>query len=327
MKKIYTTEISLDKREITIPFELLPLSNSMKYIILTGSKTDEKKLKDKSKRKFELRLLLSKDQMFNSKDLEIEPQLGGSFFLLPKNKKKIIINSTKGSFTLHKNERHELSMITANINIFSFEEAFSLFFQMVSPFLDQLSFTFNIPIIIYRIGCKDLKNDLYIYNWVVPYTTTHFSKPNNNAPEELIPILALFREAKNNSSNFYKFLCYYKILEGIFRHIRPKLFKDAKEKAISIEVKKEKVEDYEFLSSEQKPYIGKSIKSVFENYLTNQYRNTVAHYFSNHGIILNVSDYYSNFEFNNVLLLTELCVIKVIENQLDYFEQLKNNNI
>jgi hypothetical protein len=314
--------------DFKIEREKLPPPSLVDYMVIVDeiegdTRKDEDRLNDKSKRSFEVKALLSKELFFNQKvDFSIDEKVGNSFFVLPPNAVKVLIPNTFGVFACYKNEANELSLITTSIETNSWNEAFQIFFKVVSPFLDHLSFITNTPFIISKVFCRDVKNDLSVYSYEVPYFPVTISPNINSIPNELIPILSLYREAKNNVSSYYRFLCYYKILEGIFKYIRPKLFALAKEKNITIQPLKEKVPDHKELSHEHKSLVGNNIRKVFDDYLTNQFRNTVAHYLLDDGTILNVSDYYINNKFNNVLLLIELCVRRVIENQLNYFEQL-----
>lgn len=71
--------------------------------------------------------------------------------------------------------------------------------------------------------------------------------------------------------------------------------------------------------------IGKNIKSVWLDTLRPKYRNFVAHYMIDNEILY-VSNYSANTGFNNILVLVEICVRKVIDNQISYYEQLEKFN-
>ncbi|GBD88135.1 hypothetical protein BMS3Abin03_02070 [bacterium BMS3Abin03] len=313
--------------DIKIERNKLPPPSSVDYMVILDqiegdTRKDENRLNDKSKRTFEVKALLSKALFFNQRvDFSIDEKAGSSFFVIPPNAVKMLIPNTFGVFTCYKNEANELSLITTNIEANGWEEAFQIFFKVVSPFLDHLSFLTNSPFIISKVFCRDKKNDYSVHSYEVPYYSVSINPDVKSIPNELIPIFSLYREAKNNVSSYYRFLCYYKILEGIFKYIRPQLFLLSKEKNITIQPVKEKVPDHKDLGHEHKIFVGENIRKIFDDYLTNQFRNTVAHYLLDDGSVLNVSDYYINTKFNKVLLLIELCVREVIVNQLNYFEQ------
>jgi hypothetical protein len=322
--------------DIKIERDKLPPPSSVDYMVIldqieNDNRRDEDRLNDKSKRTFDVKALLTKALFFSQNiDFSIDEKSGSSFFVIPPNAVKMLIPTTFGIFTCYKNEHNELSLITTEIEAAGWKETFQIFFKVVSPFLDHLSFLTNAPFIISKVFCRDKKNDFSVSSYEVPYYPVTIDPNIKVIPNELIPIFSLYREAKNNISSYYKFLCYYKILEGIFKSIRPQLFELCKAKNISIQTVKEKVPDHKDLGPEHKLFVGENIRKLFDDYLTNQFRNTVAHYLLDDGSVLNVSDYLKNFKFNNVLLLTELCVRAVIENQLNYFDQfnksIKNAN-
>lgn len=318
--------------DVKIDRDKLPPPSLVDYFILLDKidgdlRKDTDRLNDKSKRTFAVKALLSKELFFDQKvDFTINEKVGGSFFVLPPNAVKMLIPNTFGIFTCYKNEANELSLISTNIDTNSWEEAFQIFFKVVTPFLDHLSFLTNTPFIISKVNCRDIENNYSVHSYEVPYQPVSLNPNFNSIPNELLPILSLYREAKNNVSSYYRFLCYYKILEGIFKNIRPQLFTLAKKRNIIIQSIKEKVPDNKDLGHEHKIFVGKNIRNVFDDYLTNQFRNTVAHYLLDDGSVLNISDYHMNTKFNNVLLLIELCVRQVIENQLNYFNQFYNGS-
>jgi hypothetical protein len=315
--------------DIKINRDLFPPSSCTDYLVLVdkieGDRRKEKeRLHDNSNRQFFIKALFSKELFFNKKvDLELDDNSGSSFFIVPPKTVKILIPTSLGVFTAYKNNENELSSITADIITNGWDESFKIFYKVVTPFLDHLSFIANIPLIISKIYCRDVKNNLSVYKYEVPYTPQKIDLQNESVPNTLIPIFALYREAKNNISSYYRFLCYYKILEGIFKYLRPQLFSYAKGKGITIQTKKEVISLNRFYEDEQKNFVGKNIRKVFDDYLTNQYRNVVSHYLSDDGTILNVSDHNLNIKFSKVLYFVEECVRVVLNNQLFYYKQIE----
>jgi hypothetical protein len=171
-----------------------------------------------------------------------------------------------------------------------------------------------------KVKAFDKKNTVFHISYVTPYSNKIPPEHSVSIHEEMIPIYALYREAKNNSSAFYRFLCYYKILEGIFCKLRPAARKKAKEKGINVDLPKEeipKIEDLENFG--RKIFTGRSIKDVYDNVLTPEYRNAAAHFSLQDGTILNVSEYYTRGKFENILLLSEVCCRVAINTQNKLF--------
>lgn len=314
------------KYNISIEKKKLPPPGILDYIVQVptfenDSRTDEERLQDKEERKFKIKAILTKEIQFSgTADLDIDETKGASFFKVPEEALKLKIYNKYGIFLGAKNIANEISAFLGEVNSTNWNNAVKLFIEAVSPMLDYFSFIANCPILISKVYCNDTKNNIEFISYTVPYSEVTISPHIDSLPEELIPIFALYREAKNNHSPFYRFLCYYKILEGVLKNIRPKLFKKLKSQSIQFIRLEESVPKHKEIEVELQKLIGKNIQSVFEDYFTKKYRNIVAHFIVKDGRILNVSEFQSSNEFNSALLLIELCVRKVIDNQINYFK-------
>lgn len=318
------------KFNINLDKEKLPPPGIIDFLVQVpifenDSRTDEERLYDKEERKFEIKAILTKEIKFSGPtDLDIDEAKGTSFFKVPEDAIKIKIFNNYGTYWGTKNKDNEISAFLGDVNSTNWNKAVRLFIEAISPMLDYFSYVANCPILIAKIYCHDTKNNIELFSYTVPYSEVNINPHIDSLPEELIPIFALYREAKNNHSPFYRFLCYYKILEGVLKNIRPKLFKKLKNQGIQFNRLEELVPQHTEIEGELLKLIGKNIQNVFEDYFTKKYRNVVAHFIVKDGRILNVSEFQSNTEFNTALLLIELCSRKVIENQLYYFK-LKGN--
>ena len=157
-------------------------------------------------------------------------------------------------------------------------DAIKMFIDGLYPIIDAFSYSANCPTIISRIYCIDLKNMYEVISYDVPYKMSKINQHVGYTYTEMMSIMALYREAKNSPSPFYKFLCYYKILEGIYENIRPKFFKMAKKNNLSISPLEEVVTEHKAIDSSYSHLIGKSINSVYQNLFTAKFRNVVAHF-------------------------------------------------
>ncbi len=141
-------------------------------------------------------------------------------------------------------------------------------------------------------------------------------------PVELLPVYALYREAKNATSHFYRFLCYYKILEGIYSTLRAPLFETARKRGISILAEKEVIPEHRELRMFQPAVIGRPIKDYVDRDLQ-EVRNSVAHYILDSGTFMSPSDPDAIAQVANVILPAELCCRVVIGNHEKYLQQLE----
>jgi len=257
-----------------------------------------------------------------SGDISFFADTGNSFLLIPPNVEGVDFTAGKLQLTFEKNSNNQISLITSKLKATSFNDACNKFLAEVYPFLDYLSYSADRPIVIDNILCKDLKNGLEWIRYITPYTGVVIESSTGEIYRELHPIFALYREAKNASSDYYKFLCYYKILEGIYKNLRASLNKGAKDAGKTINRKREQVPRHPELQKFHPQYIGQSIPELFNNKFRKEYRHAVAHFRLNNGSCLNLSDHNTVARYSNIILLIELCCRVVIGNHIDYLQQL-----
>lgn len=293
------------------------------FIIVDEFKDDNRKnedrLADKKERIFNVRAVLTKEYKF-SKDIDLNIENGGSFLLETTGAVKIQLQNQYGIIFGLKNDLNEIYAFEGEIKATAYFEAFKIFNKSLLPFIDYLSYFSNTPIVISRISCLDIINQIRTISYLVPYNNVIVNQHYGKVYEDLIPIFVLYREAKNNQSPFYKFLCYYKILEGIFKSIRPALMFKKKSERKTIVRLEENVPYHPEISYKHKEQIGKKIQSAFNDFFADEFRNVVAHFILKDGRFLNVSEYQTNEDFDKAVLLLELCVRKVLDNEIKYHE-------
>ncbi len=295
------------------------------FVFENETRTDQERLHDKSERSFILKALLSKDAAKgDGLKASVDTKYGSSFLLAHEDALHAKVETKDGIFYFDKNEQNELSGIIFECVASSALEAKSKFHSIVVPLVDYLSYIANSPIYLPLTDCLDKKNELKFVNYETPYPQTKVNPHILNIIEQMKPIYALFREAKNADSSFYKFLCYYKILEGIYKHSRPTLFKKARKANIKIAKQKELIPDHHELRGGYGNVIGTPIQPFYEKVLQKEFRDSIVHFLLNDGSVLNVSDYQTSSSFSNIVFLTELCCKKVIENQENYHRDYIN---
>lgn len=287
----------------------------MLYCVKDEARLDKNRLSDQSERTFTVRARLSKhpeaSETINSK---VDPEDGGSYVLAPPGI-ECRIAASLGSFQILQNKRHELSVIVFECTATSTDGARQQFLSAVTPFLDYIAFTIDAPIHLPVVVCEDHKNQLAAFEFVAPSRGAMLTPHAGSVITDLNPLFALYREGKNASSPFYKFLCYFKILEGIYKHVRPETFKKAREKNIDIKTTREIVPSHPELDTAD---VGKPIGPLFENRFQKQFRDGIAHYLLDSGSVLNVSDHATSSAFWREVLLLETCVRVVIQSQMEY---------
>ena len=125
----------------------------------------------------------------------------------------------------------------------------------------------------------------------------------------------MYHEALKSNSDFYKFLCYYKVLEGLLGPMRADVFKTAREQGLKLTRGVEFVPDStDIVDANYRAYIGKSVKKFVDDVLEPRFRNAVAHFIPDQGAVLHMSDPSQAEEYASVILVCELCVRVVIAN-------------
>jgi hypothetical protein len=234
----------------------------------------------------------------------------------------LILHCPVGKITIEKNAAGELGRLIAVVRTSSWSKALELFVSGISPFLDFLSYQADTPVVMDKVQCRDAKNRILVVNFVTPYADQIINPHVRGVREEMLPLYALYREAKANPSSFYKILCYFKILDAVYKHLRGPLMKAAKTQGIEIQTRVEVVPNHPEFERFDAQFCGKPVHDVYDGHLRKQYRNAVAHFLIDEDMKpLNVSDYKARASFADVVLLGQLCCRVVIDTQADYYEQ------
>ena len=185
-----------------------------------------------------------------------------------------------------------------------------------------MAYATNAPLFIADLWIDDPKNQHTSISNVNPY---HKFTVNSHARQviiEMAPIYAMYREAKNSQSNFYRFLCYYKILEGLLGKFHFGAMRHARKLGMSLSFAKALVPDSHDFKDTQKPFVGMPLKKFFDEVLTPKYRTAVAHFITNKGEVLNMSDPVHLNAYADILPVCELCAREAVANHEALLQQL-----
>lgn len=312
MHKIISTQVPIERLAPPgIAGELIVLD-----VIDGDHRSDDDRLHDHSERPFRIQARLSNHPEANEGiSVDIDPEGGSSCFLAHPDAVITKLYSPAGPFEILHNKKRELSLVNFSCNATSTKEARQKFLDGVMPFFNYLCFKADLPLFIPLVVCEDQKNNLRAFDYVTPFPRATISPHEASFVADLLPLYGLYREAKNAHSPYYKFLCYFKILEGIYRHVRGATFEKARDKGIEIATRKEVVPDHPELD---RSTVGQPIGPLFSNHFEKSFRDRVAHYILDSGSVLNVSDYATSNEFSQELLLLEVCARVVLETQEAY---------
>ena len=274
--------------------------------------SDEHRLMDTSEREFEVAAVLSKTpDPFTSLNFNFAEEDGGSY--LGFTFERLQIDTQWGRVFVNKNAAGEASLVTMKCKARSWNEAFQNLQLACSTFLDHWAYENTVPIYLGKMRAKDTSNEVEAIRFNSPFRQATIQPLGVELPTPLRPMFALYREGLCASSPLYKFLCFYKILEGYFERQKPHLGRLFRESGLAYPAPKEVVPDHEDMPDEARKYVGKSISRLRDDLLTPNFRNAVAHFGKDGEVPTVTSDPNAILQFGLMALPTELCARVVIE--------------
>jgi hypothetical protein len=286
---------------------------------------DEDRLKDLTPRAFRVTARLAKNNEAQpSIDFSFDEGSGDSLFSTPDNISYLQVETVGGKFFFYPNSERRLSTVRFDCTARSSGEAKRLFHRIVGPALDHLAYVAKTPLHVVQISVFDELHHISSTDILCPYPVVGLKQGLGKVPGLLAPVYAMYREAVNATSPFYKFFCLYKILEGLLKSLPGRLHTEAKVKGVSLPPLRAKVPEYADIPSDQKPYVGKSITRFFDEFLTNKFRNSMAHFISDEGAALNVNEMEEMERYSAVVHIADLCCREVIshfEVCIEFLEQ------
>ena len=76
------------------------------------------------------------------------------------------------------------------------------------------------------------------------------------------------------------------------------------------------------ISPDYRSWSGKPIKAFFDDVMTPQFRNAIAHFITKDGAVLNLSAPDQMMRYANILYVSELCVRVVLETHETWLQEL-----
>jgi hypothetical protein len=254
---------------------------------------------------------------------------GDSFFQVAPDIRQLEVETTNGPFTIFLNENKRLSSVKFPCVAQSSFDARVKFENAVMPAIDHLSYLGNAPLHIVQISVSNEQTQEVSTEFLSPYPAITLGVGLAKVRPLMVPVYAMYRESKNSVSPFYRFFSLYKILEGLLKPIQSSLRKEAKEREVELPSLDKKVPEYADATAEQKKYVGKSIKRFFDDYLTPEFRNSIAHFVNDDQSVLNVSQVVFQNRYSEVIHVMEICCRELVtycESCIDLLEPSQINN-
>lgn len=297
-------------------------------IMKDESRRDEDRLHDATVRPFKVFAKLGKTALVTeSIKGDFGAEDGESYVVLPPEAVAGRVRWGGYMMEFKKNSRGEKSLIEFECTASSLREAKAAFLNFSLPFLDHLAYAMNCPIFVQTIRIEDLKNQVQSIDYVSPYRKGAVAQPVTELPAELRPVFAMYREAKNSHSDFYKFLCYHKILDGLLGTLRTSVNVRARKQNVELVKQRELVPNDPEIAPAYRKHSGTPVKGFYDGVLTHQFRNAIAHFITKDGAILNLSEPSTIARHSEVMYVAELCVRVMIESHLDLLRQLAPKHV
>jgi hypothetical protein len=292
-------------------------------IMTNETRRDEDRLHDEALRPFKVFARLGKTALVaDGIKGDFGPDDGESYVILPPEAVAGRVRWGGYLMEFRKNAAGEKSLVEFQCTATSLREAKATFLKFALPFLDNLAYELNYPIFVQAIRINDLNNQVESIDYVSPYRKASVTKPIMEVPVELAPVFAMYREAKNSHSDFYKFLCYHKMLDGLLGTLRSSVNLRARKQKLELTKLRDVVPDHPEIAPAYRTHIGKPIKAFYDDILTPHFRNAIAHFITKDGAILNLSDPSTISKHSEIMFVSELCVRAMIRSHSDLLQQL-----
>jgi hypothetical protein len=292
-------------------------------IMENETRDNNSRLNDQLNRPFLIRFILSKQITFPDRlSYNFTRNDGASYVTMADGATTLSVRTASGAFEVELNDRQELSLIRAQFQATSAIEARNKAYNLTAPFLDSLSFWSNTPIITGLLEIYDEVNQAYTIDMIGPERAILYGPGAHRIFAALEPIYGLYREFKNSNSTYYRLLCLYKIMEGVFGPLRKNARRESKRIGVVLSWPKEFVPSHPHIAPDLRHLIGKPIKEFYDTVLQKEYRDTVSHFLVREDVILRVSSAAERFRFAEMTFLTDLCVRVLISNHEQTLHQL-----
>lgn len=287
---------------------------------------DRALLGDRREREFRVTVHLARTVALADTDLDFrfDKPNGSSLLRAPPNIVLLGLDTPAGRIKLHTNEQREVSALEFTCQTQSPDGALELYGQAVAPILDAMAYSHDVPLIVKAISWFDVSNAIVGATYTAPYSEIDVRGLSGKLDLALRPFYALYREAITNSSVYYQFLCFVKILEGALHWLLPRIRKETEEQGIALESVHPRIPALDPLSSsaEARAFEGRSMSDAFKDYLLPEFRVAVAHFAEEGEDPLLLSSSVANARYSGALQLARVCAREAISMLSKYLLQI-----
>lgn len=291
------------------------------------TRRDEDRLRDSTPRPFKVFARLGKTALVaDGIKGDFGPEDGESYLHLPGEAVAGRVRFNDRMMEFKKNAKGEKSFVEFECTATGLVDAKNRFLEFALPYLDHQAYVSNCPIFVQSIRIDDMNNQVQSIDYISPYRDTSIDQHIVEIQGDLAPVFAMYREAKNSHSDFYKFLCYQKIMDGLLGSLRSGLNQRARKLNIELQRQRNLVPNDSEIAMAYRNQIGVPIKKFFDDVMTPQFRNAIAHFITKDGTILNLSMPATMLKHAEIMYVAELCVRELIASHQMLSAQLVAKN-
>jgi len=304
---------------MTIPLDVLGAPGAQGELIVKAMFRDRDndnpiRMNDTRTRRFELKAKLSRNPP-DSYDMNgaFDSSHGDSFFIAPDEVSYFEVEIGGVALRLDFNADRQVSMVSSVMSATTPRAVKNQFLDLLTRYLDRQAYVARVPIYVSMTVVRDIEHEVQYISFRGPPRMTSVSTGGEALAEEMKPVYALYREAMNSSSPYYRVLCFHKIMEGLLGSMRTSIRKRAKNATIELNEEKERIPDHSDFPAGLRNYVGGPVKQFYDNFLSKNYRDAMAHFTLKSGATLDVSSPEYVSQFIDVAFVSDLCTRDMIE--------------
>jgi hypothetical protein len=276
------TKVPIEQQEATIPSSAgYPWAVSQFDYVERDARRNKDFLPEPGLRTWSVEYILSKNVDLVEERGDLDPSAIGSSHLRLQRDTQITsrddVLGQEFSFRLLLAPDGTLGKIMVPVDADDATRARALARRAVFGLLGVLSCQGNVPLFISREIVRDPESGWVRFWIVLPAPPPTLGPVRLRIFSELRPVYALWRESRNSRSYFYKFLCLFKIVEGLLERVIPDVSKELTEAGRDFQPVRPRVPRDREIAIATPEYVEKRFTRVRDE-LRGQYRHALAHF-------------------------------------------------
>jgi len=323
-------ETPIEQKEVTLPGAAgYPWSVCQFDCVERDSRQGREFLPGPGVRTWSVEYILSKNVALADEKVTLgQESMGSSHLGLDRDTEINVRDEESGEtykFTLFRGPDGTLGKIVVPVSTDHPIKARMIAARAVGGLLGVLSFQGNTPLYFDREILRDPESGWTRFWVVLPATAVRVGPLRLRLVSELRPVYALWRESRNARSYFYKFLCLFKIVEGLLESILPSIHKEMRRRGMTVVGFKELIPDDPHIKLPTPEFVGKKFTRVRDE-LKGEYRHALAHFSLDEAVPLDVDDPKTRGEYERLFAVVDYMAAVLIREAERLFVELEGGS-